>query len=917
MSLVINNGVLEKYEGSEKEVVIPKGVTCIGEKAFYRNDTVENVIIPDSVESIEDHAFQGCKGIKSLEIPNGVKTIGRMAFSYCGMEKVTIPPTVKEASYGAFNGVKEITVYDNLQSSIANLWDIITKEGLSYSVTVLSKDTGLIISRVPISMDGSYPNRLLIENCCHGDALFDLPLLDKNFKKLKDPKVKFFIAEFRINNPYDLSDENRDMYSKYLKRTANKRGKEDKSFEIKGTTLVKYKGKDSMTTVVIPEGITIISKEAFKEPNETITEIIIPEGTTTIDRDAYGTKAFGGCRKLKTIVIPDTLVDIPYNAFKIHTKDEESDEWVYLRLEYKEYDNGLYLGNNSNPYVCLVEISNESIESLNVHEGCKVICGNALLHCENLKALVLPNSLKKIEERSDSEWVDSLGRSVDTKNIYIKNDLNINMPENYFRTTMKLPVRVTYDLLSIKWKDQVTLTDLAWIYLFQPGKKFEGFCEKNFTNKNQAVKEMLAVCREKPSETALAKLAKYAYSTKAVIRKDQIAEIVQLAERQGITSEELDQLKNIVGIAPRADIDVLDQYWREKYDIKTIEDIISKSSLKLNTAFKKYPVKYKETEKEASQFILKCVIASYIDSFSGNEPKARIIKDADELAAKLDSNMFSKFIGKITERPMSHILIHSEYWGIGPIDRLLSLAGRFGDERSLEKLIEGYEKYEDENVGINHSSKVSNYQNYLKAAILLNDSHKALVYCIEKGWGKEYASIRGKKLSELNNMIATDEEREIVEAIALYEDVVSRIKKLVSDDGTYSDPTIAEAPIISRIRTDNQAAQKFFSTLRDFYTNNTHGGSNDYRYSPDDLYKNWISNDRVEDGQIGISFSIGLLVASYMFESKDIKGRLVFCRNYWEYSGNASEPTRIVLEVSRDVDEWKTFIKSGYDKYDM
>lgn len=921
MGLVIKNGVLEKYEGSEKKVVIPEGVTCIGREAFRWNNTIESIIIPDSVETIKEYAFVGCKGIKSLDIPKSVKTIGFLAFNYCGMERVTIPPTVKEVSFGAFNGVKEITVYDNLQSSIAELWDFTTMEEFSFAVTVLSENTGEVISRVPISTDGSYRNRLLIEKCCQGNALFDLPLLDESFRKQKSPKVKTFIAEFRINNPYDLSDENRDMYAKYLKRTAKKREKREKEeefFEIKGKTLKKYKGIDKLSVVQVPEGINKLGIGAFGQVDNTITDIILPEGLITIDGNLYsGNMVFGGCKKLKRVVVPDTLIDIPHDAFDIYVRKDDSEDSEKVKLEFNEYDNGLYLGNACNPYVCLVEISDKSIESLSVHEGCKIICGNAFLHCGKLRTIVLPDSLVKIEERSYTEWVESLGRFMDTKNIYSKNDLKINMPANYFRTTMKLPVRVTYDLLSVKWKDQVTLTDLAWIYLFQSGIRIEGFCKKKFIDKNQAVKEMLAVCTEKPSETAIAKLAKYAYFTKAAIQKDQILEIIQLAEREGVTSGEIDQLKIIAGVASKADIDELDQYCREKYDSKTIDDIISRSSLSLDTALKKYPVKYKATKKEASQFVLKCVIASYTDSFSGNEPKARIIKDADELAAKLDSNMFSKFIDKITERPMLHVLLHGEYWEIGPIDRLLSLVGRFGDERNLDRLIDGYESFESKNVGINRSTKYSSYQNYLKAAILLNDSQKALSYCVEKGWGKEYASIRGKKLSELTNMVAADEEWEIVEAISVYEDVVTKIKKLVADDGTYSDPTVAEAPVISRIRTDNEMAHKFYSTLRDFYAENTHRGGNDYRFSPEELYKNWIDNDRVEKGHIGISFSIGLLVASYMFESKDIKGRLVFCRNYWEYSGNASEPTRIVLEVSSEADNWKVFIESGYDKYDM
>ena len=39
---VVKNGVLKKYTGKDAEVVIPDGVTCIGDKVFYnyqRHDT--------------------------------------------------------------------------------------------------------------------------------------------------------------------------------------------------------------------------------------------------------------------------------------------------------------------------------------------------------------------------------------------------------------------------------------------------------------------------------------------------------------------------------------------------------------------------------------------------------------------------------------------------------------------------------------------------------------------------------------------------------------------------------------------------------------------------------------------------------------------------------------------------------------
>lgn len=94
-------------------------------------------------------------------------------------------------------------------------------------------------------------------------------------------------------------------------------------------------------------------------------------------------------------------------------------------------------------------------------------------------------------------------------------------------------------------------------------------------------------------------------------------------------------------------------------------------------------------------------------------------------------------------------------------------------------------------------------------------------------------------------------------------------------------------------------------------------GSYDFHFEPDALYNNWINTDHVEDAHIGISFPIGILVASYMFESKDIEGELVFCRDKWEYRGDASESTRIALHVDPDIYKWKVYIQKGYKKYDM
>lgn len=72
---------IDGYENSE--LIIPEGVTNIGDYAFYGCTGLTSVTIPNSVTSIGNYAFASCTGLISIEIPNSVASIGNSAFRGC------------------------------------------------------------------------------------------------------------------------------------------------------------------------------------------------------------------------------------------------------------------------------------------------------------------------------------------------------------------------------------------------------------------------------------------------------------------------------------------------------------------------------------------------------------------------------------------------------------------------------------------------------------------------------------------------------------------------------------------------------------------------------------------------------------------------------------------------------------------
>ncbi len=100
---------IEKYLGNETSLVIPDGVSEIGESAFEGNNRLISVVIPIGVTRIEGYAFAGCSSLTSIGLPNGLKHIFCGAFYGCkNLNSVVVPDGVS-LDVKVFRGCQNLT----------------------------------------------------------------------------------------------------------------------------------------------------------------------------------------------------------------------------------------------------------------------------------------------------------------------------------------------------------------------------------------------------------------------------------------------------------------------------------------------------------------------------------------------------------------------------------------------------------------------------------------------------------------------------------------------------------------------------------------------------------------------------------------------------------------------------------------
>ena len=104
-----------------KNIEIPTSVTSIGSGAFFDWCRLENVTLPQNLTSIGEAAFADCKALTEIQIPEGVTTIEKYTFKECeGLEKVILPQNLTSIGEHAFWLCKNLTEIQ-IHSSVTNI----------------------------------------------------------------------------------------------------------------------------------------------------------------------------------------------------------------------------------------------------------------------------------------------------------------------------------------------------------------------------------------------------------------------------------------------------------------------------------------------------------------------------------------------------------------------------------------------------------------------------------------------------------------------------------------------------------------------------------------------------------------------------------------------------------------------------
>ena len=250
-------------------VLVPEGVTELGDWLFNKCENLESVALPKSLTVIKNCVFSGCEVLKDVVLPENLESIGRQAFYGCkALEIVNLPDKLKMLDEDAFKFCE----------SLKNLF-------IPASVEAIGSGVLACTAVECIAVDAANANYFVDKGC----------LLDGATKSVWGGQVGFEIPD----------------YATSIAESA-------------------FYGCKHFTNLTLPESVKSIGSLAFDDCS---IENIVLKGVETIGNFAFsgsalrsikfsdnltsiGSNAFIDCVNLTALNFPASLQSVGFNVFE-------------------------------------------------------------------------------------------------------------------------------------------------------------------------------------------------------------------------------------------------------------------------------------------------------------------------------------------------------------------------------------------------------------------------------------------------------------------------------------------------------------------------------------------------------------------------------------------------------------------------
>lgn len=274
------------YELSMDGTLTISGTGAIANKGeFVYNTNIKKVIINEGITEIADQLFSGSSNLESISLPQSLEIIGSLQFKDCiSLKEIIIPPNVKEIKTMQFYGCSALSKV-TLNEGLEEIGNQAFKQ--CYSITEITiPDSVKTIRAFAFGSD----NQLTNIHGLNGVTLIEQYGFWADWEGIQPMNPTYLYTNNEYALSYNWLGDQRTIV------------KDNPSCGPDAT----YEEDDGKLTIT---GQGSIDDEAFKD-KDTVTEVVIEEGITEI-----GNQSFENMDNLETVIIPDSVTNIGDQAF--------------------------------------------------------------------------------------------------------------------------------------------------------------------------------------------------------------------------------------------------------------------------------------------------------------------------------------------------------------------------------------------------------------------------------------------------------------------------------------------------------------------------------------------------------------------------------------------------------------------------